>query len=420
MRRLLLSLACLSMLSGAAVAQRTVSIKSGDLTIRPDVRVTYDGAVYVPGTRTDGWKWGNEDFKFSNGTNITQARFGVWGTLGDKWVGKIDFKAVNRQILLQDIFIDYKLKPNRLYIRGGYYVDPVSVEVNAASNWPSFNTPTALSLLSHQTRFMTLSLTSFSKHHYVVAGLYGSSLGGSHSKLNRGSDGWGVTVKGAYLPINEDNNTLYFGAYARYRTPDISLTGVKDRMTFATHPGSTIDGRNFVAGSLDEVKAYNVFGGEFAMTRGKWHFMAEYITNLIHFRDNNAYSRETAFFQGAYLTASYMIFGKQRKYLNYWGIFSPLSNVPDTGNLELLGRVSYANANDFGNGRQSDILFGKSTVATLGLNWYPYGGNLLLGVNYNYTWQDQYARGGNLIAPRGQESSNFNFHTLQFRVQFTY
>ncbi len=422
MRRLLLGLTCLASLANSALAQRAVTVKTGDLSLRFDTRITMDGAVYIPGTSTDGWKWGSEDFKFSNGANITQARFGVWGNFGDNWTGKIDVKVIdNKTIAFQDIFLDYKLDPKSLYIRAGYYVDPVSVEFNAASSFLSLNTPTALSMFAHQTRFMTLSLTSFSKHHYLVGGFYGSSLGGSKSKANRGSDGWGVTVKGAYVPINEDQNTLYFGAYARYRTPDVSVTGARDEMKFGTHTGSTIDGRSFSGGTLTGVKSYMLFGGEFAMTRGRWHLMGEYIANSINFNDGNAYNRSTAFFHGAYLTASYMLFGKQRKYLNYWGIFSPLSNVPDTGNLELIGRLSYANANDAGTGNEVPIRFGESAVATLGLNWYPKGGNLLIGLNYNYTMQDKYSRaGGSLVAPVGKEDSKFNFHTLQCRLQYIF
>lgn len=420
MRKLLFGLIGLVSISSVALAQKTASLKVGDLTLRTDARITFDGALYAPSSSLDGWKWDGQDFRLSNGSNITQARFGIWGSLGEKWTGKFDIKVVDNKISLQDVFLDYKINPKNLYIRAGYYVDPVSVEVNAASSYLSFNTPHALSFLSHQTRFMGLSLTSYGKHHYVVGGVYGSSLGGSRSLANRGSDGWGVTLRGAYLPINEDYNTLYFGAYARYRTPDVSLTGTRDGMNYSTHIGSTIDGRSFQAGALTRVSGYSILGAEFAMTKGRWHFMGEYLVNNVYFKDNNPYNREAAFFHGGYLTASYMIFGKQRKYLNYWGIFSPLSNVPDTGNLELMARLSYANGNDKGESGQSNIYMGKSTVGTIGLNWYPHGGNLLLGVNYSYTHLDQYARAmGKLTAP-GLNDSNLGIHTLQCRVQFVF
>ncbi len=418
MRKFLLGLTCLATISTSAIAQKTVTVKSGELTLRTDTRVTFDGALYLPGTSTSGWRWGEEDFHFKNGANITQARFGIWGSLGEKWTGKFDIKIANRQVLLQDVFLDYKIKPKSLYIRAGYYVDPVSVEANAASSFLSLNSPSALSMLAHQTRFLTLSLTSFSKHHYLVGGLYGSSLG-PHKSSNGGSDAWGVTIKGAYLPINEEGSTLYLGAYGRYRKPDYSLTGKNNVMKFATHSGSTIDGRAYVSGELQDVSAYSILGAEFAMTRGRFHLMGEYLVNNIYFKKNNAYQRERAFFHGGYLTASYMIFGRQRKYLDYWGIFSPLANVPATGNLELIGRISYVNANDKGKSNQADIQMGQSWVATLGLNWYPYKGNLLIGLNYNYSIHDKYARAmGQLSGPN--QDNPFNFHTLQCRLQFVF
>lgn len=423
MTKLLLALACSTLSVATIEAQRTVSIKAGELTLRPDTRVTMEGAMYFGGKGFEEAKWQGENFRFSNGANITQARFGVWGSLGDKWTGKIDFKVADRQVFLQDVFLDYKIKPQSMYLRAGYYVDPVSVEANAASSFLSLNTPTAISLLAHQTRFMTLSLTHFGKHHYIVGGLYGSSLGSKRSLANRGSDGWGATAKVAYLPINERYNTLYLGAYARYRTPDVSLTGSRDALSFSTHPGSTIDGRNFVGGTLTGVKGYAVFGGEVALTKGKFHLMAEYIANQIYFNNSNPYGRSRAFFQGAYLTASLMLKGNQRQYLNYWGIFSPLSNVPPTGNLELIGRVSHVKANDAGDPSQGiqAINFGQSTVATLGINWYPHGGNLLVGLNYNYTLQDAYASaGGKFSHPMQMANESVDFHTLQCRLQFIF
>lgn len=417
MKKLLCALACLATVSMAS-AQKTVTVEQGELKLRLDTRVTVDGAIYIPGTDLEGWTSSGNGFRFSNGANITQARFGVWGTLGERWTGKIDVKVVDRQIQLQDVFLDYKIKPQSLYLRTGYYVDPVSVECNAASSYLSLNTPMALSLLAHQTRFLTLSLTSFSKHHYAVVGLYGSSLGANRNKINRGNDGWGVTVKGAYLPINEEGNTLYFGLYGRYRTPDVSITGQRHVLTYATHPGSTIDGRNFITGTLSQVSRYALFGGEVAMTRGRWHFMAEYLANNIFFKDGNLYgNRSSAFFHGGYLTASYMLFGKQRKYLDYWGIFSPLANIPKTGALELIGRFSYANAND--KDSRADILLGSGYVGTIGINWYPSYGNLLIGLNYNYSSFDRYGR-SSITAPAGKSDSRFNFHTLQCRLQYVF
>lgn len=423
MNKLLLACAALTLGVNGAIAQKSVTIKSGELSLRPDTRVTMEGALYSPGAGAESWKWNNEDFRFANGANLTQVRFGVWGSLGDRWTGKIDFKVADRQILPQDIFLDYKINPRNLYIRAGYYVDPVSVEANAASSFLSLNTPTALSLLSHQTRFLGVSLTSYGKHHYVVGGLYGSSLGSQRNTPNRGSDGWGATVRGAYLPVNEAYRTVYIGAYARYRTPDVSLTGRRDALSFSTHSGSTIDGRNFVGGTLTSVKGYSLFGGELAITHGKFHLMGEYIANNIYFDKDNPYNRDRAFFHGGYLTASYMLWGRQRKYLNYWGIFSPLANQSTEGALELIGRVSVVSANDTGDGSKGErpINFGRSTVATLGLNWYPYGSNLLIGLNYNYAVHDQHATANGRFSYAGQrEGQNFDFHTLQCRLQFIF
>lgn len=425
MRQLLLGLACASAF-GSAMAQKNVILQQGDLKLRLDTRVTFEGALYLPARQLSNEQWGEEAFRFSSGTNVTQARFGVWGHLGDKWRGKIDIRAIDGRIALQDIFFDYNFTPNT-YLRAGYYLDPISIETNAASHHMSLNTPMALSLLARQDRFLGVSITNFSKHHFINAGIYGSNLGSGRTVANRHSDGWGVGVRGAWLPINEDQHTIYIGAYARYRTPDINSEGERNSLRYAANIGSSIDGRSFVQGTLTGVRDYGILGGELAFTQGKFHLMGEYLMNVIRLnRTPPLYGERTnALFHGGYLTASWMLKGKQRQYLNSAGIFSPLANVQKGGSFEVLGRLSYASANDRRKQNtvtspNQEILFGSSWVGTLGLNWYP-NANMIVGINYNYTYADEHARGGGLFTPAtGRTEEGFGFHTLQCRVQYCF
>lgn len=421
MKKILLAL--LGLMSISASAQKNIIIKSGELSLRSDMRVTMEGAAYLPAQSLKGWKWlGQDDFRFAQGANITQARFGMWANLGEKWQGKIDFRIINRQVLLQDVFLDYRIKPQSLYLRAGYYADPVSAEANAASTLLSLNTPEAVSFLAHQTRFLGLSLTSFGKHHYLVGGVYGTNLAPDQMQVNRGRDAWSVALKGVYLPINEARKTLYLGAYARYRQLAYRSDRDYGTMSYMASPGSTIDGRSFLGATFDYVKGYSLWGAELAATMGRWHFIGEYIGNKLYFHRDNLYGRKSLNLHGGYLTASYMFWGRQRKYLDYWGMFSPLANLSTEGALELIGRVSYVHANNKAKTEeQADINLGKSAVLTLGLNWYPYGGNILLGVNYNYNMYDKYARsGGLLVAPETAIDRGFSFHTLQCRLQFIF
>lgn len=400
---LLVSLAGLA----TAQAQQTVTVRNDqDLSVRFDGRVTYDAAVYMPQSDISGLKYGDEDFRLSNGGNVSQLRLGLHANLGTKWSGRFDADFSHRRVAMTDAVLFWHIdKGSRLIL--GYFKDPVSMENNTASKYLNVATPMAVGLLTRGERYIGATYVRWGKQYWLSGGFYGGSLSSEHlPKANRGNDGYGISARAAYVPIDNEYTTLHIGASARLRVPD----GIGGTMTMSTLPESAMDSRRFVSQKLTGVESYWVGGLEAALKFDRLFLTGEYLVNQYNYKDG--YSMVS----GWTVTASYSLLGKQRMYSKTEAVFNPTGLLGRGGGLELIGRIGSVNLNDM-----KDRFKGGSAFSSMvGLNWYPRA-NLLFAVNYTYVNHDKYATAGGLIVPKaGVEFSGVDFHTLQARAQFIF
>lgn len=114
-------------------------------------------------------------------------------------------------------------------------------------------------------------------------------------------------------------------------------------------------------------------------------------TSLSRFKEenNNKLQLKNAEFIGWYAAASYMILGEQKRYVPEDAEFAPMYQKRKGGCLEIAGRVSHVNLNDF-HEISNPITGGAAYAYALNLNWYPVP-NILLGLNYTFMDNDKYA-----------------------------
>lgn len=89
------------------------------------------------------------------------------------------------------------------------------------------------------------------------------------------------------------------------------------------------------------------------------------------------------------------------------------------GNLELTGRISTVNLNDF-HDATAPITGGQAMSYSAALNWYP-NFNVLIGLNYVFMNNDKYANDKGHITINGQAlkdgmPSGLDFHIVQLRT----
>lgn len=410
MKRLLFIMACTFIVGvGFAQVDRTTVKGTNDLSIKFDGRITFDGALYVPQSNIEGVQYGGDDFRFSDAANLSQLRLGFNAMFGSRWLGRFDVDFSNRKVNLTDVILNYYFnKQSRLIM--GYFKDPVSMDNSTASYLLSVQTPMAVAALTRGERYLGVTYVHYGAHHWFAGGVYSGIVGNRTSVANRGSDGYGVSMRAAYIPINNDYTTVHLGVYGRYRIPDPTeatpAAGVRD-IVYSTTPESQIDGHRFLGYNVRNVRSYWLGGVEAAVRFDKLYFNGEYL-----FNSYNRTQGRTNFASGFTLTGSYMLRGSQRRYVASEAFFSPVDHVAKGGNLELIARIG---AVDFNDPKASEpLLGGKATSTLVGLNWYPRA-NILFGLNYTYLNHDKYANG--LGAITNLPDRGIDFHTIQLRAQ---
>lgn len=102
--------------------------------------------------------------------------------------------------------------------------------------------------------------------------------------------------------------------------------------------------------------------------------------------------------------------GEQRVYNHSSATFrNTADEIEPGGNLELMARVSYLDADEGG-------LMLEGLAA---LNWYP-NKYFLLGLNYSYSAMNRYATAGGRLTSSVLGGSTFRLHTLQLRAQLVF
>ena len=118
-----------------------------------------------------------------------------------------------------------------------------------------------------------------------------------------------------------------------------------------------------------------------------------------------------------------MLRGGQRLYSPEDAEFGPMERVAKGGNLEVVGRVSHVNLNDFH--EASSVITGGSAYAySFNLNWYPVR-NILFGLNYTFMDNDKYADDKGNILKGGLPLSEalpdgLDFHICQLRMMISF
>ena len=409
-----------------------IATKDGKFRLWFDNRIYMDASVYMPTESVEGLTSKiNKDledddgiFRFNNGVSIRRARLALKAELYEKWFAEFDIDFAYNEVELKDMYLGYKFN-DHLSIQAGHFKEPMSMERVTSSRYIMANErPMPVEALAGGRR-LGIAATWWGKYWWISGGVFGQQVDIIQKERNRGSDGYGFTGRVAVPIINNDDMTLHVGGYASYRTPDAG--GQEDRIAlFRTFPESRTDRRRFVQAEVGNVNHYTTYGAEIAFRWNKFLAYGEYL-----FTDLNRYKKvgdvreplKNAEFMGWYATASWMIIGEQRRYVQEDAEFGGVKARKKGGNLELSARVSHLNLNDF-HDMTSPITGGMAYAYSACLNWYPVS-NIFVGLNYVFMDNDKYAdskgqiTAGNMPLSQARPDG-IDFHILQLRVMVSF
>lgn len=394
-----------------------------------DNRVNLESAVYSPTKDVDDLKsktnkdLENDDsrFRFSNGTIVRRARLGIKATLYDHWFAELDLDFAFNEVEIKDMYMGYHFN-DHWNVKLGNFKVPMSMERLTSSKYISAaERPMPVEAFADGRR-LGISGTGWGRGWFASAGAFGRSVDIIQKERNRGNDGYAFAGRAAISPINNDYMTLHIGGYANYQVP--SSEGTDDRtVLFRTTPESRVDHRRFVQAEIPNVNNYWTLGWELGFRYRKLLVHGEYIFNTISryaYDGGNKMDLKCAQLDGWYAEASYMILGQNKRYSASDAEFGPMDAGRKWGNLELAGRVSHINMNDWHDSR-AYVMGGKAYAYTASLNWYPCG-NIAIGASYTFMDNDKYADskgqitlGGKSLKearPDGIDFSIFQLHTI--------
>lgn len=406
--------------------------KNNAFRLQLDNRIYTDLSFYSPVSSVEGLSSKpNSDleeddgqFRFNNGVSLRRARFALKATLYEKWFAEFDLDFAYNEVEIKDMYLGYKFN-DHISLKAGHFKEPMSMERLTSSRYLMSNErPLPVETFAGGRR-LGVAATAWGKYWWASGGVFGQQVDILQKEKNRGSDGYGFTGRVALSPVNTDTWTLHVGGYATYRTPDAG--GTEDRLVeFRTFPESRTDRRRFVRAEIPNVNHYATYGLELAARWNKLLAYGEYMfTNLSRYKKegDKKIGLKNAEFNGWYATASYMFLGEQRKYVPSDAEFAPVYSRRKGGNLELVGRVSHVNLNDF-HDVSSPITGGSAYAYSANLNWYPVP-NIMVGLNYTFMDNDKYADDKGHITKDGKALSEampegLDFHIIQLRLMLSF
>jgi phosphate-selective porin OprO/OprP len=394
-----------------------------------DNRINLESAVYSPTDDVDDLtSKKNKDledddtkFRFSNGTIVRRARIGIKATLYEKWFAELDVDFAFNEVEIKDMYFGYRFN-DHWDVKAGNFKAPMSMERLTSSKYiTSAERPMPVEAFADGRR-LGLCATGWNKGWFASAGVFGRSVDILQKERNRGNDGYAFAGRAAISPVNNESMTIHIGGYASYQVP--SYEGLEDQtVLFRTTPESRVDHRRFVQAEIPNVNNYWILGWELGFRYEKFLAHGEYIFNTISrygYDNGNKIDLKNAQLDGWYAEASYMIIGQNKLYSPDDAEFGPMKVTNKWGNLELAGRVSHINMNDWHDSR-AYVTGGEAYGYTASLNWYPRS-NIVIGLNYTFMNNDKYADSKGQITmngkslkearPDGIDFSIFQLHTM--------
>lgn len=336
-----------------------------DFKFRVGGRILVDAAIYD-----------NDIADHGNGSEIRRGRLFASGTLWRVWDYKFEYEFMDSGADgIEDAYLAYTgLDP--VEIQGGHFKEPFSLQNLTSSKYVNF-IERGLPHLFTPGRNIGIALNSGGNHWSASAGLFGSGIGDPNATndFDDDNEGFGVTGRVTYAPINNGNQVLHLGGALSYRHTD------QDKMiAFSDRPESHItDVRLVDTGNSMTIDADNFYryGMEAAWVYDRLTLQGEYMGVSV---DRALMGNPDLDFDGYYAEIMWFLTEDHRPYSGSSGKFNAVSpnSVVGKGGYgawQVGARISNVDLID------GDINGGEEDNLTLGLNWFP-NANLRFSANY--------------------------------------
>ncbi|MCF6345885.1 MAG: OprO/OprP family phosphate-selective porin [Thiomicrorhabdus sp.] len=327
----------------------------GNIKIKMGGRLHLDGAMF------------NEDkTPLENDWLVRRARISLRADLFNDWRISAQYNISDDDTPFQSAIIRYS-GFYKTHLTVGQIKEPFSLEEVTSSNNHVFMERSLANAFSPGVN-VGFSIQRWGKNWGLSAGTFWETYI-EDADLFPTDGAKGFTGRLTFTPYRDQNTILHFGGSASYRKSDLD-----QELRIRTLPESEITSETFVnTKRMKNVDSQVIHGIEAILATGPVTLQGEYIaTSVSRFGD-----KQDENFDGGYLSASWLINGKQRPYSTRSGSFGAVNVGRAQRVWEVAIRRSYIDLNS----RTGSIAGGIQTNTTFALNWYQ-NENVRIMLNY--------------------------------------
>ena len=397
MKKYLLLLLCFHLVLGSISAQNAsdmkLSVKKGSVSLASadeEFKFSFGGRVYM-----DAASYFDDKTDLSSGSEMRDVRLLFKATAWKNWNAKINVSFADGKASFKDIFLQYNINKNS-FVRAGHFLEPFGIEQTESSKTIKFLHNASTIEAFKPGRNLGISYDVWGKKHYWGIGLFGSDP----KNDTEGDEGFGITSRFAFTPLQNAKGIFHLGLSGIYRTADAAGFNedgnenpktIRYRSRAATH----IEDRRFIDAKVGNADYQTKIGLEMIAATGPLSFQGEYIDAKVERLTGEDYSAN-----GWYTQIGFLAKGGNYKYK----MKSARLSKPGPGSVEILARYNETDLND----SDALIMGGKQKDITIGGTWYI-NHNVLIKLNFTNVDLDNNAL-------NGEE----NFNMIQTRLQFSF
>jgi phosphate-selective porin OprO/OprP len=332
-----------------------------------------------------------------SGSELRDVRLSVNTTLWRKWNAKINISFADEAVTLKDVFLQYNISKNS-WIRAGNSLEPFGIEQTEGSKTIKFMHLSSTVEAFRPNRNLGLSYATWGSNIFWSLGLFGSDS----ANTTEGDEGFGLTSRLAFAPIQSEGKIVHLGFSGTYRTANSTgfdedgnenIKTIRYRSRAATH----IERRRFIdTQDIEDADHQMKLGAELIAAAGPLSLQGEYIGAKVS-RESNLEDYNA---KGYYAQMAYLLKGGNYQYKSKTARLAK----PTPGSFELILRYNQTDLND----SSAAIMGGKQKDISLGCTWYV-NHNILMKLNFTNVDLDENAL-------NGEE----NFSMIQTRLQFSF
>jgi phosphate-selective porin OprO/OprP len=374
--------------------------------IQTDANYTINGNYVAAGTANTALPIHEEA---NDGMEVRRARIDFTGTFYKDWNFKTQVDFADNAVSVKDLFVQYN-GLDFMNFTGGQQKQNFSQELLESSNDLMFTERSLMNVLNAPVvdRALGLNLQSSAKKGYTAAlGVYGDTIAANKNN-GKADEGWSISGRGTYAPIEEKTKVVHLGIAGNYRQPN-SNDQILDKGLVYEYETDHMSNLFLVEADVKNINNIAMLGLETSGLYGPFSANAEYTHTWLsrEHGDNNLN------FDGWYVDAAWTITGESRQYKQ--GKFykvSPAKNFSfkngTWGAFEVASRFSSVDLNS------SSFKGGSMSNVTLALNWY-FNDNIRLMTDWTRAFDVNYSP----VTTTGGGAPNDN-NTFTIRAQLAY